>query len=191
MRECADRLDQERPRHPRGEQGGADRRADELSAGEKAGHESGVADAEVLVGDDHRQQRAGGRVGEHLRGPQERHRTEHDGDAHRSGQQRYGQQAQDRGAQQIAGHDDALPVDAVGQHPGIQAEQQPGQALEQTRQRHEQRVPGLRSDQQRAGREPHSVAEVADPRRTDQPAKRGAHPSGQHSFKQPSHNAGP
>jgi hypothetical protein len=76
--------------------------------------------------------------------------------------------------------DDEEPaIHAVGQDAGVQPEQQPRQPLEQPARRHEQRVLGLRGDQQRTGRQADPVAEVADPRRADEPAEGGPHAGGE------------
>jgi hypothetical protein len=121
----------------------------------------------------HRQQRAGSVVREHLRGADQEQRDEHHRHRHHAGHDRQRQQHQDGRAQQIDGDDDEPPVEAVRQRAREQAEQQPRELLQQDRRCDEQRVAGLRGDQQRAGREGDAVAEVRDPGGGEQPAEAG------------------
>ena len=57
-----------------------------------------------------------------------------------------------RGPHQVDRDHEAPAVDPVGEDAGVEAEQQPRQALEQAGQRDEERVGGLRGDQQRTRR---------------------------------------
>ena len=71
---------------PGREQGGADRRPDQLVGDDEAGHDPGVGDAEVAacsttIGS----QRAGRGVGERLRGAEQEHDGQHDRDVHAVG----------------------------------------------------------------------------------------------------------
>ena len=72
---------------------------------------------------------------------------------------------------QPRGDDDGAPVEPVGDHAGIQAEQQPGQPLQECGHRHRQRIARLRRHQQRTGRQSDSVAEIRHPRRSQQPTE--------------------
>ena len=64
---------------------------------------------------------------------------EDDRDRDGAGDDRGGDHGQHDGAQHVDGHDDQPPVEAVGQRPGVQAEQQRRQPLDQRRQRDEER----------------------------------------------------
>ena len=108
-----------------------------------------------------------------------------------AGDQRGGQHDEDaRPAARSTAIDEPPAVDPVGEDAGVQAEQQPGQPLQQPGQRDEDRVGGLRGDQQRAGGERDAVAEVAHPGRADQPPERRPHPAGQHGFHDSAHEKG-
>jgi hypothetical protein len=80
------------------------------------------------------------------------------------------------GAHQVDRHDDQSAIEPVGQHAGVQAEDERRQPLEEGRQRDQERVVRLRGDQQRTGGERDAVTEVGDPRRPDHPAEAGAQP---------------
>ena len=80
------------------------------------------------LGHDHRQQRAGGRVGEHLGGAEQEHRDQDDGDAHLAGDHRGGEDGEHGGAQQVDRDHEAPAVEPVGEHAGVEPEQQPRQA---------------------------------------------------------------
>ena len=159
--------------------------------GEKARHQPCVADPQILLGDHHRQQRAGGRVGEDLRGPQQQHRDQDGGDADVPGDERDREDGEHGGARQIDADDEAAAVDPVGQDTGKEPEQQPWQALEQGTQGDQQGILGLRGDQQRPGRQSDAVTEIADPRRADEPPERRAHARRQHGLDESTHEPPP
>ena len=88
---------------------------DELVDGDEAGHDPGVGDAEVALVDQHRQQRAGGGVGEDLGRPEQEHRDQHQPDVHVAGDDGAHEHGQhDRPRSQV--HDDhhQPPVEPVG-----------------------------------------------------------------------------
>jgi hypothetical protein len=55
-------------------------------------------------------------------------------------QDRRRQDQQDRHPHQAGDDDDGAPVQPVGDHPGVQAEQQPRQPLQERGHRHRQRI---------------------------------------------------
>ncbi len=77
----------------------------------------------------------------------------------------------EQGAEQSTVDHEPSPVEPVGQRAGVQTEQQRRRPLQQRGQRHQERVVGLRRDEQRTGGEGDAVADVADPRRRQQPAE--------------------
>ena len=113
------------------------------------------------LGHDHRQQGAAGGVGEDLGGAQQEHRHEDDGDVTWPVTSVVVRTASTAARSRSTAITSRPAVDAVGQDAGVQAEQQPGQPLQQPGQRDEERVGGLRGDQQRTGGQPDPVAEVA------------------------------
>ena len=64
----------ERQRHPDREEERPDRRRHELVGEQEGALQAGVGDAEVVAGDESRQQRAAGGVGEGLRGAEDEQR---------------------------------------------------------------------------------------------------------------------
>ena len=97
-------------------------------------------------------------------------------DADGAGRDRQTQHGQHDRPRPVDGDHDPPPVVAVGDHAGVQAEQQPRQALEQPGERDQEWVTGLRRHQQRAGGDGDPVPEVADPRRRQQPSEARPHP---------------
>jgi hypothetical protein len=89
-------------------------------------------------------------------------------------QDRRREKQQDRYPHQTGCDDDGAPVEPVGEHAGVQAKHQPRQPLQEHGHRHRQRIVRLRRNQQRAGRESDPVAEIRQPRRSQQPAETAA-----------------
>jgi hypothetical protein len=118
----------ERPGQGGGEQDAGEGAAEEVVGDDLAAQQAAVGALKVLAADDGGQQRLGGVVGHHLR------EAEHEGAGVQQGQRHRVQrdQQRQRGDERRAGgvHRDhhAAPVEAVGQCPGGEAEQQPGQA---------------------------------------------------------------
>ena len=167
-------LHEERPERPDREEERAQRRTDELVAHEEPGLQSRVAEPEVGGPHQHRQKGAARRVGEHLGRAVEEGRREHDPHRDMTGDEEDHQAPDDHRAQAVRQHDEPPPVVMVGDGPGQQAEQQPRQELHHRAAGHQQRRRGQRGDQQRRGRQGDAVADVARPRRRQQPAEVGA-----------------
>ena len=91
------------------------------------------------------------------------------------------------GAGGVHGHHQHPAVEPVGQRPGDEPEQQPRELEGDRRAGHEERVVGLRGDEQRAGGHHQAVAEVARPRRGEQPAEAPPHPGGDHGLDESPH----
>ena len=172
------RLGHERQHGAQGEQRGADRRPDQLVGGQSPGEDPGVRDPEVALVDQHRQQRRRRGVGERLGGAEQEHRDQDHRHVGPAGHDREAEQPDHDHPDAVGGHHQPTPVEAVGLHPGVQAEQQPRQPLQERRERDQGRVVGARGDQQRAGGERDAVADVAGPRRRQQPAEGGAEACG-------------
>ena len=85
--------------------------------------------------------------------------------------------------------DDQPPVEPVRQRPGVQPEQQRRQPLQRRRQGDQERVVRQRRHQQRPGRERDAVAEVADPRRRQQPAEPDPEPGRRDDVDEPAHKS--
>jgi hypothetical protein len=117
------------------------------------------------------------------------HRRQDDGDADRARDQGDGQDGEDAGPQQVDGHDEQPAVHPVGHRARHQAEEQPGQRLQQRGEGDEDGIPRLRRDQQRPRREADPVPEAAHPRGAGQPPERRAHPRRQHGVEQSTHEA--
>ena len=158
----------ERPGDAHREQERADRRAGELVDDDVSAHDPGVRDAQVGGLDDHRQQRVRRRVDEHLGGTEQEHRAEHHADVHGVEHHHRHHHGEHGTAGDVRERSDEPTVVAVGDDAGVQAEQQPRQALQQRRHRHQQRVVGLRRHEQWTGRETDAVTEVGDPRRREE-----------------------
>jgi hypothetical protein len=92
-----------------------------------------------------------------------------------AGDHRPGQDSEHGGAHEVDRDDEHTAVDAVGQDAGVQAEQQPGQALEQAGERDQDRIVGLRGDEEGSRRETDPVTEIAGSRGADQPPERRPH----------------
>jgi hypothetical protein len=185
-----DGLGDERPGRPGDEEGGTQGGTDHLVHDEGAGHQPGVADAEVRTSDDRRQQRAGGGVGEDLGDTEDEECGQDDGDADVPGEQGGREDDQDATTGQVHADEQLPAVDAVGEDARLQAEDQPRQPMQQGAEGAEERVLGLAGDQQWAGRESDAVAEVAHSGRPHQPTERRAHPGGQHRLDQSPHEHG-
>ncbi|HVH24342.1 MAG TPA: hypothetical protein VNA11_17985, partial [Pseudonocardia sp.] len=69
----------------------------------------------------------------------------------------------------VGQHDQGSTVHPIRQHPGEQPEQQAGQSLQQPGRGHQDRIRGLRGDQQRAGGHRDAVADVGGPGGAEQP----------------------
>ena len=174
----ADRLGDEGDGRPGREQQRAQSRPGQLVEPDEAELQAGVADAEVVPVHEHRQQGAGGRVGEDLRRAEQEHRDEHHGDVHRTGDDGDAQQREHHRAQTVAQRDHESAVDAVGDGAGVEAENQPGEPLEQHRRGDPDGVVGLAGHQQRPGGQGQPVAGVAHPRGGQQPAEARAEACG-------------
>ena len=77
-----------------------------------------LAMGEVLAVDEHRQQRRGGAVREHLGGGEESDRDEGDRDRDVAARDGRDEDHEDDGAQPVGRHDDVATVEPVGQHAG-------------------------------------------------------------------------
>ena len=172
-------LDDERPRHARGEEHGADRPGRPAGSVAMPGrHQPGVADAEVRACHDHRQQRPRRscrrtprrcRAGTSSRGRRRRRPRPVTSAATRT--------ASTDGAQQVDGDHEQPPVDPVGEDAGVQPEQQPRQALQQRRPA--RRAAGRRSATRRAAaRRPARCRRRGCRSTTSRPASGTASPSG-------------
>ena len=124
-----------------------------------------VGDAEVLASHHARQERAAGRVGEGLGRAEDEQRDQDDGDADGPAHDRGDEDDQHDGPTEVDDDDHAPPVEAVRGGAAEDAEQQDRQVLAQDRHRDQERVAGLRGDEQRAGGEHDAVADVVDDRR--------------------------
>jgi hypothetical protein len=110
-----DGLGDERPGRPGDEEGGTHGGTDHLVHDERAGHQPGVADAEVGASDDHRQQRAAGGVGEDLGDAEDEERGQDRDDADVPGEQGGREDDEDAAAGQVHADDQPPAVDAVGE----------------------------------------------------------------------------
>ena len=120
---------------------------------------------EVLARDEAREQGAAGGVRERLGRAQHEEGDEHDRDVHDARDDHRREDDEDDRAEEVDPGDDPAPVEAVGDDAGEHAEQQVRQVLAQQRQRDEERVAGLRGDEQRPGGDRDPVADVVDDRR--------------------------
>ena len=116
--------------------------------GEKAGHEARLAQAEILLGHEHRHDRPERGVGEDPRAPEREHRRQDDDDAHVPGAQGGDEDREDHGAGEVGGDDEPAPVMPVGDGPGDQPEEQGGHPLQCRGQPDEYRIAGLARDEQ-------------------------------------------
>ena len=73
-----------------------------------------------------------------------------------------GQHSEHEGSQHVGDHDLPASLHAIGDSAGHDAEEQPGQVVEEQRQGNEERIASQRRDHQRAGRDHDAVAEVVD-----------------------------
>ena len=122
---------------------------------------------------------AGGVVGEHLGRAEQEQGDQHDRDRDGVGDDRADDApARRRPREQVDRDDQGLAVQPVGQDAGPQPEHERREPLHQRRQGDQERVVRLRGDQQRAGRDGEAVADVAHPRRAEQPAEGRAEPRG-------------
>ena len=132
----------------------------------------------------------GRRVGEHLGHAVDEHRRQHEPDRHLPGHDGHAQHGDDDRPQEV-GHDDhPTPVEPVGDRPGPQPEQQPGEPLQHGGQGHQHGVAGLRGHQQGAGGQGDPVADVADPRRREQPPEAAPQPWRRDDVQNPAHETG-
>jgi hypothetical protein len=167
----ADDLGDERPERSHREQERAQRRTGELVRHQIAGLKSGVAETEIRGTHEHGQQRAAGRVGEHLRRSVQERGHQHDPHAHGAGHEEHDQAGDDEGAQGVRDDDEPAAVVMVGHRPREQAEEQPWQVLHHGTAGYEDRRTRERGDEQRGCRQGDPVAEVARPGRAQQPAE--------------------
>ena len=93
----------------------------------------------------------------------------------------------DHRAQAVRQHDEPTAIVMVGDRPREQAEQQPRQELHHRARGHQQRRRGHGGDQQRRRRQGDAVADVARPRRRQQPAEVGAESAGRDQFAERGH----
>lgn len=98
------------------------------------------------------------------------------------------QQGEHHGPERVGDHHDPAPVEPVGEHPGVEAEHQRRRPAQQGGQRDQERVPGQRGDQQRAGGGRDAVAEIGHQRRHQQPAVRRPEPRRHHTLDPLVHN---
>ena len=132
-------LDPERRGPAHGEQGRTDRRPGQLVERDEPGLEPRLADAEVALVHEHRHQRPGRGVDEHLGRADQEQGSQHHSDVDDAGEDRRAERDQYDGAEQVGDDDEAEPVDAVGDRAGVETEQQPRQLLEQHRHRDQRR----------------------------------------------------
>ncbi len=81
-------------------------------------------------------------------------------------------------AAEVGDDDHPAPIEAVRRRPADDPEQEHRQVLHEQRERHEERVAGLRRHEQRAGRERHAVADVVDSGRGEEPPEAPAQSAG-------------
>ena len=140
----ADRLGHERQRHAGREQERAQRRPGELVERDEAGISRALPIAEVLAPRPASAAGCAPRVSANTSASAEQeHRDEHDRDVdvdRSRWRARASAEHDARGA--VGDHDHAAPVEPVGERPGVQAEQQPRQALQQRGQGDQERVVG-------------------------------------------------
>ena len=166
----------ERKRHPGGEQERADRRRNQLIGQQERALHPGVGEHQVLPGHETRQQRAAGRVGERLRGPEDEERDQDDSDAHGPADDRRDEDDQRERAAEVDDDDHAAPVEAVRSGAAEDAEDQGREVLTEDRHRDEERVARLGGHQQRPGRQHDAVAGVVDERCGQEPAEAPSEP---------------
>ena len=143
----------------------------------KAGH-PGVGGREVLARYEPRQEGALGDIRERLAGAEQEQRHEDQGDAHDAGRDGHGEDGEDEGLSQVEDDRDHPPVEPVGGRPRPDAEQQRWRDLGEVGHRDQERVVRLGGHQQRSRSERDPIAEVAEQRRSEQPAKAPTEPRG-------------
>jgi hypothetical protein len=171
-----DSLGRERRGGAGGEQCRPDRWAGQLVERDEPGLQSGIGQREIVAVYQHRGQRRRRVVGEDLGRGQQRQRQQRPDHRNRTGDDRDGQHGQDHGTDGVGGDHDPPPVEPIGQHTRVQAEQQRRRPPEQGGQRDQERVVGQRRHQQRPGRDRETIAEIRRPRRGQQPPVAGPQP---------------
>ena len=181
------RLGEERPGHRRPRTGRPDRRTDQLVDRDEAGLEPGVGDRQVLARDQHRQQRARRVVGEHLGGRRAGRARPAPPAPRPVGDDRQGEQHQDHRPDQVDDDHDQAAVEPVRQGPGAPGRRAAAAATAAA-------PPARPGTGRGSGRPPAAargqrdpVAEVAQPRRGQQPAEAVAQPAGDERLDQAAH----
>ncbi len=146
------------------EQNRTKRWADQLIDSDVTSQDPSVANAEVFLLHEHRQQRAAGGVGKNLGEPETEDGHQHDHDGGLAGRHKNGQSGDQNSPQQINSHDQHSPVEPVGQRAGVQPKEQPRKLLQQRGKRHEERIAGERGDKERTGGEADPISKIGNPR---------------------------
>jgi len=111
-----------------------------------------------------RRQALAGDVREDLGCAQDEQGTEDDDDADRPARDRRGEYREDRGPREVDTRDDPATIDAIGDRPGRDAEEQIRQPLDEDGGRDDERIARLLRDEQRTGGERDPVTDVRDDR---------------------------
>ncbi len=172
----AGRVRRERDGRANREQERADGRQEQLVRQDERALHPGVGDAEVLAGDETRDQRAARGVGERLRRAEDEQGEQHEGDIHGPASDRSDECHEHERATKVHHDDHSLPVESVGGHAADDAEHEHRQVLAQQGHRDEERGARHRGDKQRPGGDRDAVAGVVDERCREQPAEAPTEP---------------
>ena len=111
-----DGLGEKRPGASKGKQERADRRADQLLADNVASLQPRVGEPEVVLVDEHRQQRSRGCIGKDVRDAQEQHCRQHPPDAHMPGQEPHCEDDDHKRPECFGADKKQAAVNAIGNH---------------------------------------------------------------------------
>jgi hypothetical protein len=182
-----DGLGEERPRAAKGKKERADRRADQQLADNVASLQPRVGEPELVLVDQHRQQRPRGCVGKDVRDAEQQHCPQHPRDAHMPGQEPHCEHNDHEGPECFGADKQHAAVNAVRNHSRRQTQQQPGEPLQERGRCDQKRASCFRCDQQRPGRQGDAIADIANPRRRRKPAEVPPQSSRRESLKQGLH----